>query len=174
MNTLLSQLHQLNQNLNRSNWRKGSYFQVATSDSSNPDTLCMCIHGAAASVCNPRVKGLLELYKDDVKLAAEPAAAPAAVAAAGSAARSGAGAAEAAAEAKIQKGKTPQEVWNNRPDWVKRDYIRDGRNYGNLNLHFLLGMVGATTTWNDDPNTTLEMVHAKIDEAIVLAGVLGV
>lgn len=41
-------------------------------------------------------------------------------------------------------------------------------------INFLLGMVGAYALFNDNAMTTLEMVHAKIDQAIEVAKLIGI
>jgi hypothetical protein len=106
------------------------------------NTLCMCAHGAVQKVVNPACKK----------------AANAAGADAGAFA--------------IEQYKDPLKVWNNRPDYVRQDKTYDNINYGNRDLHYLLGMVGLTVSFNDHPDTTLEMVKAKFDEAIQLAKML--
>lgn len=51
-----------------------------------------------------------------------------------------------------------KEAWNQRP-----------LNNPDMDIHYLLGMVGLTIKFNDDDITTLAMVHAKFDKAIELA-----
>jgi hypothetical protein len=62
-----------------------------------------------------------------------------------------------------------QKLWDERPSWVKNNFTANGSDYGTKDAHYLLGMVGLTAAFNDRENTTLEMVHAKFDEAIELA-----
>jgi hypothetical protein len=120
-------------------WIKRAYFKQKETN------ICMCAHGAVQRVVNPACK---EAVSADG-------------AAAGGAASSGAGA--------IKLYKDPLKAWNARHDWIRQDRIYNGVNYGKRDLHYLLGMVGLTTAFNDDPNTTLEMVKAKFNEAIELA-----
>jgi hypothetical protein len=126
-------------------WIKGNYFKQ------KENTLCMCAHGAVQKVVNPVCK----------KAASAAGTVPVAVADAG------AGSALA-----IKQYKDPLQAWNARPDYVRQDLIYNNINYGSRDLHYLLGMVGLTITFNDDPNTTLEMVKNKFNEAIELAKLL--
>jgi hypothetical protein len=57
-------------------------------------------------------------------------------------------------------------VWKNRPDWVKY-YIWEG--YGNLNLHYLMGMFGLTWGFEIQDSTTLDMIQEKLSEAAMWA-----
>lgn len=72
-----------------------------------------------------------------------------------------------AAEAAVSPSALPmfKSLWENRPEWVKSEL----RGHGSLDAHYLLGMVGLTSSFNDDPNTTLQMVKGKFTEAIDLA-----
>ena len=56
------------------------------------------------------------------------------------------------------------KVWKSRPYWVNADSDK-----GNLQVHYLMGMVGLTTTFNDHKNTTLEMVKEKFTKAYEVA-----
>jgi hypothetical protein len=106
------------------------------------NTLCMCAHGAVQRVVNPVCKKALN-----------------------------AAGADAGAFA-IERYNDPLQAWNARPDYVRQDRIHNSINYGNKELHYLLGMVGLTIGFNDAPETTLEMVKTKFDEAIALAKLL--
>ena len=147
---MVEMLQEMKASLTEETHFKGKYFTVKNNH------ICMCIHGAADAVCNPRVKKILSSYTGDRAVRAN-------------------------SEANfppyvntIRHKNSSKETWDSRPDYIKQDFIYQNINYGNRDLHFLLYMVGATIIWNDLPTTTLEMVHAKIDEAIVLAGVLSI
>jgi hypothetical protein len=56
-------------------------------------------------------------------------------------------------------------VWKNRPDWVKKERFFNSISYGFVNLHFLMGMFGITVDFNDNSNTTLDMLKDKLSEA---------
>jgi hypothetical protein len=65
-----------------------------------------------------------------------------------------------------------RSVWENRPESIRNNYITNRENRGNQDLHYLLGMIGLTWVFNDHPDTTLEMVKTKFNEAIELAKML--
>ncbi len=133
------------------NWRKGSYFQ------SDNDTLCMCAHGAVQALVNPVCRKSLQ----QSNIAWSVAQVAGASASAGAGASASAGAGEGA-------------NWTNRSDWVKNDFVYNSQNYGNLEAHYLLGMVGLTVSFNDRLDTTYEMVIEKFNEAIQLANQFGI
>lgn len=134
-------------------WRKGNYFK------SENNTLCMCAHGALQAEVNPQVRKVIN--NADVRGASEAAAA--AVVAAATAVPA------AVADRFRNNDSTLKEIWNNRPDYIKQERIYNGVSYGFLEAHYILGLVGCTTTFNDAKSTTLEMVQAKYLKAIVLA-----
>ncbi len=144
--TLAETLTEARNSLTPLNWRKGSYFKQEN------DTLCMCAHGAVQALVNPVCRE--RLLQSDIG-GAEASARADAGASAGASASAGVN-------------------WTNRHDWVKKDHIRNNKNYGNLEVHYLLGMVGLTTAFNDSPNTIYEMVIEKFNEAIQLANQFGV
>jgi len=152
METLSDILIQARDSLTPKNWRKGAYFK------DDNGTLCMCAHGAVQAIANPQCR---------LKLAESLVMAPATALAAATAASVGAG--EAANSPSSTTTAQQKNDWNNRPDWVKRERIINNKNYGNLDTSYLLGMVGLTITFNDDPDTTYEMVIEKFNKAIELA-----
>jgi len=184
MESLSLILIQARDSLTPENWRKGFYFQE------DNGTLCMCAHGAVQAIANPQCRLAINTVSWDALLASpapaflaatpteaadaaapRPAGSPALVAASAAAmvteptaAARGAAAASAARSSWGQKND-----WNNRPDWVKRERIINNKNYGNLDTSYLLGMVGLTAGFNDDPDTTYEMVIEKFNKAIELA-----
>lgn len=78
--------------------------------------------------------------------------------------------AEDDAAVRAAPGIAAQKLWEMRPDWVRYN----DKDYGSLDAHYLLGLVGCTTAFNDDPSTTLEMVKEKFTEAANLAQSLGI
>jgi hypothetical protein len=132
-------------------WIKGDYFKQ------KENTLCMCAHGAVQRVVNPVCKAAFNVW--DASDADVPVFG---------------GAVAGAGVAAIDRYNDPLQAWNDRPDRIRQDFIFKDKNYGNKELHYLLGMVGLTAYFNDDPNTTLEMVKAKFDEAIALAKLLNI
>lgn len=56
-------------------------------------------------------------------------------------------------------------TWETRPGWVREA----SKNYGSTELHYLLGMFGVTADFNDAPDTTLEALHARLNEAAAWA-----
>ena len=139
------------ESLAETNWHKGSYF------STNEHGLCMCAHGALQAKVNPAVIAAI---------AARPRPRPAAAAAAAAAAP----AEDAAAEAWCSPA--PGCGIENRPYWVKAS--DSDETYGSVSPHYILGMVGLTASFNDAPETTLEMVKEKFEQAYELAERLGV
>jgi len=123
-------------------WRKGKYFQL------EGETLCMCAHGAIARENNPNIRVHLQnnFLIDAINTANH-----------NNAEQSGEYA------RKINPHLSLLSLWDRRHDhyWVET--------YPKSEIHFLLGLVGLTTKFNDDDKTTLEMIHQKFDEAIELA-----
>lgn len=115
----------------------------------------MCVHGAIQSVVNPVCRS--KVLEFDVAAAEV-------------------GVLKAAREARCQinSGKSIHDVWNNRPDWVRQDYLYRGLNRDNHNASWILGMVGLTTRFNDMESITFKMVQQKFREAHALALQLGV
>lgn len=154
---LQSQLLAARDSLSPSNWRKGHYFRTEN------NILCMCAHGALQAQVNPVCKSKIDNSKSAPADAAVVTAVVAAV---------------VAVVTSAVVGEDPslslKEIWDKRSEYVKNDRIYDSLNYGNGEAHYLLGMVGLTTTFNDAKDTTFEMLIAKFDEAIALANQLGV
>lgn len=142
---LVSQMMATRDSLTEENWRKGKYF------SEENGKLCMCVHGAGQVQVNPKVIQALNANDKDryafVAVATLDAIPSAAV-------------------AHFSKNNSTDllSVWNNRPSWVSNDY-----GYGVKDLHFLFGMFGLTSAFNDAKETTLDMIKAKINEAIAWA-----
>lgn len=147
MSSIVHILEQAKNSLTPETWGKEGYFFIQNNN------LRMCAHGAIQALVNPVCRVVL----DKNRAAAHPATAIA---------RAVADAVRAAlARRMATQSKSLKEIWNDCPDWVKN---------ADTNIHYLLGMVGLTIAFNDDPNTTLEMVHQKFDEAIKLAQELGI
>lgn len=178
--SILQQAHDL---LTPENWIKGSYFSF------NGKNFCGCSHGVVQTLVNPKCGALIDFSKTNVlKLSvaaldalAEAALAEAALGAtAGAAARAAEGVIEGSdlllvleyvpcVGATVMFDAASSKVWNSRPDWVK-----NSSDYGSLDAHFIMGMVGLTPTFNDDPGTTFPMIKEKFKEAIKLAESLNV
>jgi hypothetical protein len=139
--------------LTSENWSQGSYFKPDEQGSK----VCMCAHGAVQRVVNPECKKALTIY--DMM---------AAMHATDYISTDASDASDSAFSSRI-KGYKLNIVWNDRQLWVRENFLHQGKNYGNKELHYLLGMVGLTVHFNDHPDTTLEMVKNKFDEAIELA-----
>lgn len=150
--------------LTKKTWTKRNYFAEKNK------TLCMCVHGAGQSEVNPEVKKVLSLSGAAFPVNIR-AGAAAACAATAPFAR-GAVLAAVLASGSLLGAKNIN--WNSRPSWVKKDFFLDGKNYGNLDLHYLMGMVGLTTEFNDNEKTILPMIKVKLDKAIKLATQFGV
>lgn len=149
-NSLINILTEARDSLTLETWIKRDYFR------SENKTICMCAHGAVQKIVNPKVKPYLE--KLDISAAA------AAALLAGAAASGAASASLAMYNVKDNPRKPLLKFWNERHDWIKEDC-----GYGIKDAHYLLGMVGLTINFNDDTNTTLDMVKDKFNEAIELA-----
>jgi hypothetical protein len=191
--TLVDILIEARNSLTDEIWKKGSYFKLVN------NLMCMCSHGAVQILVNPacsqkvrlRLEARLYGINGVLKLGGARVAADCAgerldaIQAAGDGNSTkfilddaiDGGSIEVASVASLALGKLTsikQDIWNNRPDWVRHNRIVDRCDYGNLDVHFLLGMVGLTVSYNDAPNTTLEMIRGKFTEAISLAQELGV
>lgn len=61
-------------------------------------------------------------------------------------------------------------VWQTRPIWVRNP----PQFVGSLDIHYILGMVGLTVDFNNQPDTTFAAVQQKFTMATVLAILLGI
>lgn len=150
------QLSQVRDSLTLDNWNKGSYF------SNKNNILCMCVHGAGQALVNPEVKKALENNKVVAALVASDLSVDASLAGERAAGRASASVASAVA---VETNNKLLELWSNRPDWIKQERIYNSISYGFVNLHYLMGMFGITASFNDSPNTTLDMLKDKLSEA---------
>lgn len=148
MQTYAEQLRQIRDSLTIENWIKGSYF------SNKNDTVCMCVHGAAQALVNPQVKKVFkEDNLDNIVSRVEPDA------------HVGAALVEAKKAVADSKYQDLLTVWKSRPAYLKAERMHNGVSNGFVNLHYLMGMFGITTSFNDSPYTTLEMLKDKLSEA---------
>lgn len=165
MNLISSQIKATLDRLTVDNWRKGNYFRYKN------NTLCMCVHGALQLETNPEVKNIVNSRIPTISMDADPVL---------STVSTGANRAVAYVVSSLMVN-VPQvakqnikKMWDDRPNHTKQNIIINTVNYGKTEAHYLLSMVGLTTTFNDNPSTTLEMVKAKLLEALELAESLGV
>ncbi len=168
--TIAEDIRKASDKLTEETWTKGRYFRIKN------DKLCMCAHGAVASVCNRIVVDILAtIPKNQAWEAPDPAALGAAVArAVGRAADLAVARASDLAvalaadpEAGLALGSRWSDGWENRPRWVKDSGL-------GASAHYILGMVGLTLSYNDAESRTLAEVKAKLEEAAQLAERLGV
>jgi hypothetical protein len=141
-------LREVRDSLTKENWVKGYYFDIKN------NIVYMSIHGAAQRLVNPQVRKALE---DNNIFAARRCAIDASPAAAVNAAVA------------ILNNNHILSIWKNRPNWVKEDYIYDNKNYGNLNLHYLVGMFGLTKEFESKESTTLDMIQERLSETAIWA-----
>lgn len=171
---LQSQLTAARDSLTPENWSKGRFFKLKLDyQATRIQAICMCAHGAVQAVVNPACKSSLDTDaapSDKVNSAHRAAVVNTLV---GRQLPSKA-ADEASYDVRFANNKSLQSIWDQRPGNVKEDVICNNQNYGNQDAHYLMGMVGLTATFNDDPHTTFEMLIAKFDEAIALAKQLNV
>lgn len=161
---LSEQIRAAAKRLTSETWIKGTLFDE------KGGALCMCAHGAMQLECNPSIKRLDVistcvrsgditrlgwLLPDDL---IEPST--------GESYDSISSSSFAGAFAESQRS----QAWENRPSWVRGAHPK----HGNMEAHYLLGMVGLTSFFNDDPKTTLEQVLEKFEQAAKLAESLGV
>lgn len=167
--TYAQQLRKISDILTEDNWNQGSYFDFK-------DKLCMCVHGAGQTIVNPQLQFVIQNYTQSlVKIenfdfdpgCRTPRVMPV----------------EAAKDADLVSKQVNEklsatidmdpiisyDVWKERPSYVKNDYENYNKNYGNLNLHFLMGMFGITAQFNDDRGTSLQMLKDKLEECAVWA-----
>lgn len=143
--SLVEILTEARDSLTSETWRKGQFFRVEKT------ILCMCAHGALLAA-NPVYKNVLQQGPLDLSVNQMKRVPVIQNGHLGDA---------------IHWGGTSKEslhaAWNDRYRWIKKDTNED------LSAHFLLGMVGLTTAFNDHHETTLAMVHKKLNEAIAFA-----
>lgn len=151
MKEIIQALENAKNSLTEENYYKGNFF------SAKNDLLCMCPHGAVQAQVNPEVKKFVNGYTSGFIDAAD--AAREAANAAGSRAADAARSADAAV----------RDNWDTRPTWVREYYVYADKEYGTLDAHYLMGMVGLTISFSDAKETTLTMVKEKFDQAIQLA-----
>lgn len=151
MKTYADQVRKISCMLTEENWNKGSYFAVKN------DKLCMCVHGAGQTLVNPQVKEALEITTTTTTTTVVKVAAVARE-------EWAADAKSAANVAKDRNSKLFYHIWSNRKYYIRNDYVFNEKNYGNTNLHYLMGMFGIDVTFNDNENTTLYMLKDKLKE----------
>ena len=152
--SIASDLRTASDKLTESNWHKGAYFKA------NGNEVCMCVHGAVQSVVNPRVARILGSHGATTDAEASFAAASGGLHVAASSAA-------AATYAVAASGIGPVDL-----ECAKGLYL--ARRDWQIPAHFVMGLVGLTTEFNDAPNTTLPMVKEKLSQAIQLAETIGV
>lgn len=155
--TYADQLRQVRDSLTKDNWWKGAYFLWVDND-----RVCMCVHAAAQRIVNPEVRKVfasrIQNTKELVCRAVEVV--------------SPASSQTSAAETEVLKhgstgyniklkDKILHEVWQNRPSDVRKP--QEG--YGDMNLHWLMGMFGITVAFNDSQSTTLDMIKDRLSDA---------
>lgn len=158
--TYAEQLINIHNSLTEESWLQGAFF------CKSGDTLCMCAHGAAQAITNPQVQKVLETNSD---VASQLSALTAhkienVVKLASFAADSASLAVFACAYKK--NNFDLYKVWKTRPDWVKMNQVWENKNYGNISIHWLMGMFGITPQFNDSSSTTLKMIKDKILDAV--------
>lgn len=166
-------------------WGKGAYFKIKNYK------LCMCAHGALQIVVNPQVSRSFGRAKNNVEKMIQGAN----IDALGAAERAkmkieldyiaasphvNCWAAAEAAESSARKNAFIQsldadeqrelchKIWNERDQKFKEPDPK----YGSLGAHYILGMVGLTSIFNDDKETTFDMIHNKYTLAIDVADFL--
>lgn len=158
LSTIILEAHD---SLTEETWVKGSYFF------NRDGMLCFCSHGAVQRLVNPKVREILSQSLADMEPKSRYAEASCSPVDSGAAM-------PAENEVLIQKESSVRDrslsdtdiyrkVWDARPLYVRE---------GNLDAHYLLGMVGLTGFYND--NHTLPQVKAKFMEAYNVALQLGV
>lgn len=140
METYADQIRKISEMLTEETWNKGNYFAI------NNDKLCMCVHGAGQSLVNPQVK--LVLGGSNITLLLMAARASAA----------GAASTAAGTPANIS------QIWKIRGNIIKNNYVINNKDYGNFNLHYLMGMFGITASFQDSKDITLMMLKDKLQE----------
>jgi hypothetical protein len=146
-------LREVRDSLTPENWDKNCYYL-----SNKNNNLYMSVHGAAQRLVNPEVIKALgnDIFPADHRVVAAAAAV-------------GPGAVAATTPRVTILNNNHLSIWKNRPNWVKEDYIFNNKNYGNLNLHFLMGMFGLTYNFECQESTTLDMIQEKLSEAAMWA-----
>lgn len=139
--------------LTEETWFRGEYFGFYQG------RLCYCAHGAVQLQTNQDLLNrLMKLGPASVKVARDLATIMRAATAA------------SVPELKNQVNHPdPMMVWRNRPDWISRTQ----ENRGSAEAHYLLGMVGLTSAFNDQHTTSISMVANRFTQAIELAQRLG-
>lgn len=162
--SLVNKLRLLKHLLKEDVWTQKTFFY------NKNGKLCMCPHGAAQVVSNPRVKEVYKDYQehitnknswqhrrkvwDFISLLNQ-------------CKRLDVGCAASDGHRYLNGSLSK---WRNQSDWIKSTTSTLG--YGNLEVHYILGMVGLTVEFNDSSSTTFPMIQQKIDQAIVLAKIL--
>lgn len=153
MNPIEKALVDADEYLTKDNWIKGNYFAIF-GDEIVGTKLCMCPHGAVQAQVNPKVQEAVAEFFNP--LLADMAYS------------------EIVESVRTQCASVAYDAlkfpsWNKRPSAGSLD-----SKYGSYDAHFILGMVGLTTLFNDADSTTFQMVKDKFQEAIKLAQKLGV
>lgn len=158
--------------LTNENWGQGSYFfvkmvSIKTSEmliSRDPTdgNLCMCAHGALQAICNPITKELVSNFNQTRDAAG-------AWKVAETSARRSANAASRASQYRPVNTGEPIDVGN-----ARRMLEEQTDGHSSYESSYLLGIVGLTASFNDHPDTTLDDVKKKFEEAAKLADTLGI
>ena len=145
--SILEDLIEAKDSLTSETWGVGALFYLK----SHRDEISFCSFGALEKATNPEVKEAFAnpnlphiVFVSRVKNMT----------------------AASVAHTRVSLSKDPNlnEMWEQRPNWV-RFGDRDAPHYDH---GYLLGMVGMTNRFNDDDNTTIEMIHDKFVAAIDL------
>lgn len=141
------QLRQVRDYLTEDNWSKSMWV------GSKNNTLCMCVHGAAQKIVNPLIKDLFNRSQSPNPYAMSQCILRGSIV-------------DSIEDAAITINNSDmRSMWLNRPNTVKINKISVIGDYGNFNLHYLMAMFGITLAFNDDPNTTLEMLKDRLTKA---------
>ena len=135
-------LLQIKESLTDETWGKGRFFDWRN------DMIYMCVNGACQKIVNPKIVQMFidEHCNYDLSTCAQ---------------------VEAwivyheyyaaeVAELAVIKNRDKKIAWK------KRKKFR----FGHLNVHYLMGLFGLTSNFNDSMSTTLPMIHHKFDQAI--------
>lgn len=167
MNTVAQKLTEARDYLTPETWAKKAFFHIS------PDNqICMCAHAAVQLAINQSLKKFVSHLQNPGVL--DPGSANNSnlnlrtinICHTFSLSEAHEGAMLIEAFGSIQK------AWENRPKrgiWCSGDYP-DNEEY----IHCFLGMIGLTSSFNDDPETTYDMVIEKFNQAISVAEELGI
>ena len=157
MKTVVEQLTEARDSLTPENWSKGEdYFVVLN------NRICMCSHGVVQLATKSSVREAFDKISNNKRRRIR------SIKTIEDAVNRNAASVASAGAYSLAKYDNIYDAWENKPWWIPKDNSLEEW------CHYVLGMVGLTTMFNDNENTTFDMVIEKFNQAIEAAKALNI